>query len=275
MEQTNYIIRGGIEGTERLRLLSRVMRATTSGLLDRVGIRPGMECLEVGCGSGDVAFDLARRVGPQGRVVATDIDQIKLELASREAGVQRLSNIEFRLSDIMQDNHTQEFDLVHARFILTHLPNPEGALTKMRQALRPGGVVVIEEIDFRGHFCHPDSPALWRYIDLYTQAVQLRGGDANIGPLIPALLEGAGFETIHMNVVQPAGTTGEIKLISAITMENIAGAVVAEGLATQDEIDQIVAELYEYAGTFGTLSSAPRIVEAWGYQSLSEGMRSV
>jgi ubiquinone/menaquinone biosynthesis C-methylase UbiE len=275
MEQTNYIIRGGTEGTERLRLLSRVMRATTSSLLDRVGIRPGMECLEVGCGSGDVAFDLARRVGPQGRVVATDIDQIKLELASREAGVQQLSNIEFRLSDITQDNHAQEFDLVHARFILTHLPNPERALTKMRQALRPGGVVVIEDIDFRGYFCHPDSPALWRYVDLYTQAVQRRGGDANIGPRLPALLQDAGFETVQMNIVQPAGSTGEIKLMSAITMENIAGAVIAEGLATQGEIDEIVTELYEYASTFGTLSSTPRIVEAWGYQSCSDSTRSV
>jgi SAM-dependent methyltransferase len=208
-------------------------------------------------------------------VVATDIDQIKLELASREAEAQQLSNIEFRLSDITQDGHAQEFDLVHARFILTHLPNPELALTRMREALRPGGVVVIEDIDFRGHFCHPDSPALWRYVDLYTQTVQRRGGDANIGPRLPALLEGAGFETVQMNIVQPAGTTGEIKLMSAITMENIADAVLAEGLATQDEIDRIVAELYEYASTFGTLSSTPRIVEAWGYQSRSDGTRLV
>ncbi len=208
-------------------------------------------------------------------MVATDIDQIKLELASREADAQQLSNIEFRLSDITQDDHKQEFDLVHARFILTHLPNPERALTKMRQALRPGGVVVIEDIDFRGYFCHPDSPALWRYVDLYTKTVQRRGGDANIGPRLPTLLQEAGFETIQMNVVQPAGTTGEVKLMSAITMENIASAVIAEGLATQDEIDRIVAELYEYAGAIGTLASAPRIVGAWGYQSRSDSTRAV
>jgi cyclopropane fatty-acyl-phospholipid synthase-like methyltransferase len=70
MEQKHYIIRGGEEGRTRLRVLSRVMQSKTLSLLDRAGIRPGMECLEVGCGSGDLAFDLARMVGAGGKVVA-------------------------------------------------------------------------------------------------------------------------------------------------------------------------------------------------------------
>jgi len=67
-----------------------------------------------------------------------------------------------------------------------------------------------------------------------------------------------------MNVVQPAGTQGEVKLLNPLTMENIADAVLAEGLASCVEIDQIVAELYEFARAPGTVGSAPRVVEAWG-----------
>ena len=63
MEQKHYIIRGGEERRARLRVLSRVMQPTTLSLLDRAGICPGMECLEVGCGSGDLAFDLSQMVG--------------------------------------------------------------------------------------------------------------------------------------------------------------------------------------------------------------------
>jgi ubiquinone/menaquinone biosynthesis C-methylase UbiE len=63
MQKSDYVIRGGIEGRERLRILSRVMRPTTLDLLRRVGIRPGMACLEIGCGGGDLAFDMARMVG--------------------------------------------------------------------------------------------------------------------------------------------------------------------------------------------------------------------
>jgi hypothetical protein len=57
------------EGRKRLRVLAHVMRPTTLNLFDRVGIRPGMACLDVGCGGGDVTFELADLVGPKGRVV--------------------------------------------------------------------------------------------------------------------------------------------------------------------------------------------------------------
>jgi SAM-dependent methyltransferase len=264
MEKSHYIIRGGIEGRERLRIVSRIMQPTTLALLRRAGIQPGMACLEVGCGGGDVAFDLARMVGPEGRVVATDIDETKLELARGEAREHQLSNIEFRLTDITKDGPEREFDLVHVRFVLTHLPNPELALQHLRRALHPGGVAVLEDIDFRGYFCHPDSPALWRYVELYTETVRRRGGDANIGPRLPSLLTEAEFVDVQMNVVQPAGADGEVKLITPITMENIADAVIAEGLASRAEIDGIVAELYEFARTPGAVGSVPRIVEAWG-----------
>lgn len=65
-----------------------------------------------------------------------------------------------------------------------------------------------------------------------------------------------------MNVVQPAGTEGEVKLLNPLTMENIEDAVLAEGLASRAEIDKIVAELYEFARATGTVGSAPRVVEA-------------
>lgn len=264
MDKSHYIIRGGVEGRERLRILSRLMRPTSLDLLQRAGIRPGMACLEVGCGGGDLAFDLARMVSPGGRIIATEIDEIKLDIARREAEAQQISNIEFKLADVTQDELEQEFDLVHARFVLTHLPTPEHALTRMRRALRPGGIIAVEDIDFRGYFCHPDCGAVRRYVDLYTQTVRRRGGDPNIGPRLPALLSGAGFEAVQMNVVQQAGTLGEVKLITPITMENIAEAVVAEGLASQAEIDEIVAELYAFARNPSSVLSMPRFVEAWG-----------
>src|SRR5689334_13267782 len=97
------------------------MQPTTHALLNRAGIQPGMACLEVGCGGGDLAFDLARMVGPTGRVVATDINDVKLELARSEAEAQRLPNIEFRFADISDEIVREEFDFAHARFVLTHL----------------------------------------------------------------------------------------------------------------------------------------------------------
>ena len=92
----HYAIRGGIEGHERLKVLSRVMHPSTCAVLDQIGIADGMVCLDIGCGSGDVTFELARRVGTNGKAVGADIDYTKLDLARAEAGQLDLSNVEFR-----------------------------------------------------------------------------------------------------------------------------------------------------------------------------------
>ena len=263
-DKTHYIIRGGVEGRERLRVLARVMRPATVSLLHRAGIRPGMACLDVGCGGGDVSFELARLVGAGGRVVGMDIDEVKIGMARAEAAAQQIGNVEFRLGSIADHEGEAEFDFACARFLLSHLPEPAAALARIRQALRPGGTLVVADTDFRGHFCHPDRPALWRYVELYTATLKRRGGDANIGPRLPGLLAENGFEDVQMNVVQPAGTDGEVKLITPLTMENIAEAVLGEGLASRAEIDGIVADLYAFARAAGTVASGARVVEAWG-----------
>ena len=269
MKITDYVIRGGVEGRERLRVLSRVMQSTTLACLARAGIKEEMACLEVGCGGGDVAFDMARLVGPRGRVVGMDIDETQLELGRREAAGLELKNVEFRAGDITQSTFAAEFDLVHARFVLTHLADPARALANMRGALRPGGVMVVEDIDFRGHFSYPESAALARYVELYSEIVRRKGADANIGPRVPSLLTDAGFENVQMLVVQPAGMVGEVKLLTPITMQCIGPAVIAGGFASEAEVAGLVAELFEYAHTPGTISSVPRVVQAWGYQPVS------
>ena len=264
MKQKHYIIRGGEQGRARLLVLSRVMRPTTLSLLDQAGIRSGMKCLEIGCGSGDVAFDLARIVGPDGTVVATDIDEIKLRLARQEADRNQLSNLEFRLADILADE-LENFDLVHARFVLTHLANPRKALEKVRRSLNPGGVLAVEDVDFRGHFCHPEYAAFSRYVELYTKTAQRKGADPNIGPRLPELLIKTGFERVQINLVQLAALSDDSKQMAPLTMENIADSVLAEGLASPAEVERLVHELYEFARDPETVISGPRVVQTWGY----------
>ena len=263
MAQPYYIIRGGIEGRERLRVMSRVLRPATLALLDRVGIRPGMSCLDIGCGGGDVSLDLAGLVGTDGRVVGIDRDQVKIELARQEAQ-NVYSNVEFHAADILDNEFSGEFDLVYVRFLLTHLPDPDAALRRIRHVLRPGAILVVVDIDFRGYFCYPENAAFHRYVGLYTQLAQRRGGDPHIGPRLPELLARNGFDKIQFNIIQPAGLEGEVKLLTPITMENMGDSIVAEGLASKDEVDSLTNELYEYAHAPGTISTTPRIAEAWG-----------
>jgi len=261
---SHYVIRGGVEGRERLRVMGRVLQPTTSVLFDRLGIEAGWSCLDVGCGGGDVTLELARRVGPRGRVLGVDIDRTKVELARAEAAQQSVGNVTFEELDIRASPSSQAFDLVYARFLLTHLSDPGAAVAAFHGQLRRGGVVAVEDIDFSGYLSHPPSPALERYREWYCATVVKRGGDPNIGPRLPSLLAAHDFQDVDVNIVQPAGTQGEVKMINPLTMENIVAPVLEDGLATREEIDGVVRELYEFAADPTTLSSLPRIVQAWG-----------
>ena len=161
MEEHHYLIRGGIAGRERLRLLARVMRPATLALLERAGVTAGLRCLDVGCGGGDVTFDLASLVGITGHVVGV-LDPTKVELARGDAEQAEVANVEFRVADLTQGLGEAEYDVVYARFLLTHLRDPAAAVALMRAALRPGGRVVLEDIDYRGSLCYPESDAFRR-----------------------------------------------------------------------------------------------------------------
>jgi SAM-dependent methyltransferase len=261
---THYAIRGGAQGRERLRILARTMHASTTALFERLGVGEGLACLDVGCGGGDVAFELARRVGAQGRVVGVDLDQAKLALASQEAEAHGLGNVEFRTLDIRNPAAGASFDMVYARFLLSHLEEPRRAVEAFYSFVRPGGLVIVEDIDASGCFTWPESDAFRRYWGLYCAVVQRRGGDPNIGPRLPLLLADGGFERVEMNLTQPIGTHGEVKLINPITMENIADAVLADGLASQEEIDYLIEALHEFAANPRTVAGLARVIQAWG-----------
>jgi SAM-dependent methyltransferase len=270
--QDRYIIRGGLEGRERLRVLARAMHPTTAALFDRIGIAPGMSCLDVGCGGGDVTCVLARRVAPGGRAVGIDMDAAKIAIAREEAETAGVLSVEYREADVLTTEFAPDYDVLYVRFLLTHLADPAAATERVSAGLRPNGVLIAEDIDFTGCFCHPSSAAYDRYVELYQRAAQARGVDPNIGPRLPELLAGAGCDRVGVNVVQPAGVTpegheGDVKLVTPLTLENIADSAVAEGLATREEIDALLVELYALAADSTTLLAFPRIVQAWGYRA--------
>jgi SAM-dependent methyltransferase len=267
---SRYIIRGGLAGRERLRVLARAMHPTTTALFDRVGIAPGARCLDVGCGGGDVTRELARRTLPGGSAVGIDVDGAKIEIARQEAAGGISGDVEYREADFLELELEAEYDAIYVRFVLTHMADPAAAVDRVARWLRAGGVLVVEDIDFTGAFCHPPSDAYDRYAELYTRTTQARGVDPNIGPRLPGLLVAAGCRDVHVNVVQPAGMTpegheGDAKLVSPLTLESIADAVIAEGFATHAEIDAVVDQLYRLAGDTTTVLAIPRIVQAWGY----------
>jgi ubiquinone/menaquinone biosynthesis C-methylase UbiE len=127
---------------ERLSLLERIADPLSQRRLAALGIQPGWRCLEVGAGHGSIVRWLAEQVGPQGQVVATDINPRFLTEV-------QLPNVEVRQHDIRTDPlEPGMYDLAHCRSVLTHMPDPQLVVGRMVEALRMGGWLLIEESDF-------------------------------------------------------------------------------------------------------------------------------
>lgn len=145
--------------------------------------------LDLGCGGGHVSVELARLVGPDGSVLGIDLDPEIVELARSAAAARGIGNIEFRVGSA-EAIDGGPFDLTYARFLLSHVADPASVVSAMAGALAPGGLVVVEDIDFVGSFCYPPNAAYRRSVQMYLEVVRRRGGNAEIGPALPACCSG-------------------------------------------------------------------------------------
>jgi SAM-dependent methyltransferase len=135
---------------ERLEMLEAACDPLTARHLDRVGVGAGWRCLEVGAGAGSVARMLCERVGPDGRVVAVDLEPALLADVSA-------SNLDVQRVDVVVDELPEAaFDLVHTRAVLIHIPQRDEVLPKLVRALQPGGVLLLEEPDLTQTFAADD-----------------------------------------------------------------------------------------------------------------------
>src|SRR5262245_20266287 len=143
MAEHQYVLSQAADAPERERL-SRLEYAAdplSQRRLAALGIQPGWHCLEVGAGHGSIARWLAEQVGPQGRVVATDLNP-------RFLTEMQLPNVEVRQHDIRTDPlEAGRYDLAHCRAVLIHMSDPQLVVQRMVAAVRIGGWLVIEESD--------------------------------------------------------------------------------------------------------------------------------
>jgi len=190
-------------------------------------------------------------------------DEIKVQFARADAERERLSNVRFRASNAEELEDDADHDLVYARFLLTHLRDPAAVLRRLVRAARPGGVIVVEDIDHAGVFSHPHSPALETFVGLYNRVVRSRGADPEIGPKLPGLFREVGLAALHLSHVQPVYVDGEAKHIHRITLDNIAPALIAAGFVTAADLGALSRALDAFLSRSDTLVSTPRIFQVW------------
>ncbi|WP_149193049.1 class I SAM-dependent methyltransferase [Luteimonas suaedae] len=123
------------------RTIEDAAHCVSERMVELAEVEPGQRVLDIATGIGEPALLAASRVGPAGRVVATDISSRMLDIARERAAMAGLANVEFRQADAgWLDFPDGSFDAILCRWGVTSLPNPPDALATIRRALATDGV---------------------------------------------------------------------------------------------------------------------------------------
>lgn len=263
MASEKYIIHGGRKGYDRLLILSRERWPDTLALFQRVGVRPGMECVDVGCGGGEVSLELAKLVAPGGTVCGIDLDGVKLGLAREAAQKRGVGNVQFQEINVNDWDEPGRYDLVYSRFLLHHLSQPVKLLRRMWAAVRSGGWLVTEDADFGGWSSDPPNDAFDFFLRTYDAVLRKNGGDPTHGRKLRRHFQEAGIPEPDLKLVQSIYTQGEAKTLALTTLEGTSEAILAAGVATPEELSTAIANLARFTADPLTLMTGPRLFQAW------------
>ena len=247
------------DAQQRFAALSAIFDHVTARHMATVGLAPGWSCWEVGAGGPALPTLLADRVGPTGRVLATDLDVSWLRAALP-------APVEVRQHDVAADEPPDDgFDLVHARLVLVHVPDRAEALRRMVRALRPGGWLIIEDFDctMQELVCvdpvRPEEDLANRVREEFFELLRQRDVDLRYGRKLPRLLREAGLTEVSADAFFPVSLPAAAALEVA-NVQQVRDALLATGRLTADDLDEVLAALRSGRAD----ASMPPLIGAWG-----------
>lgn len=242
---------------ERLDSLTRLYDAGTLELASRIGVTAGWQCLDVGAGTGSLATQLADLVAPTGRVTALDVDTRFLDpLASERLVVAQ--------ADVTRDGLPErEFDFVHARLLLEHLPERDGVLAAMVRATKPGGWVLVEDFDWStALMVDPPSAIHDKVAGAIRELFTSHGYTSTYGRTLPRGLARAGLANVstRAQAIQVAADRGAGVPQWELLADQLAPGLLAAGLVTEAELGAF----HDLWHDGETICFSPVMVSSWG-----------
>ncbi|MFD7556441.1 class I SAM-dependent methyltransferase [Streptomyces sp. NPDC059835] len=239
---------------ERIDLGALVYDETTMDRLRQLGVGPGWSCLEVGAGTGTVARRLLDEAGVDG-VLAVDRD-VRFLAAHPVPGLSTLQ------ADITSEDFSPgPFRLVHARFVLMHLPSAGQLVSRLAGLLAPGGVLVISDAVDLTTDSAPSTPYTRAMRAMWQGLRDTIGTDVSQVPRRPELLRAAGLESVAAEIHVPPLLPGSpISRFWADTWDRARAAMTATGLIDDAGLDEAV----RYLDSPDCTGLSPGMLTTWG-----------
>jgi ubiquinone/menaquinone biosynthesis C-methylase UbiE len=159
-------------------------------------LKPGMNVLDVGCGTGAISKDIANIVGENGKVIG--IDNTEKFILSGQKSYQNVTNLELMPIDLFDFNPIEKFDLIISARVLQWLSNPKEALLKMKSLLKPNGQISILDYNHTDLNWNPLPPeSMQAFYKTFLKWRLDAGMNNEIADDLPNLLEEVGFHTVE------------------------------------------------------------------------------
>jgi SAM-dependent methyltransferase len=244
-EEDEYILGTDAEELERLRFQSLVWVKELHELVERADLRAGARVLDLGCGPGLTTLELAQVVGPHGRVIACDRSERFLVTLRRECARLGLAHVEPRLAPVEElDLPDASLDAAYARWLFCWLPDPLPVLRRVARALRPGGLLLLQEyLDWGAMRLLPHAPAFARAVEACLASWKAGAATIDFASDVPALASRAGFTIEHLRPRARLGPVGSLEWRWLDQFFHVyLPKLVERGLLTARELDAFRAE---------------------------------
>ena len=177
----------------------------TELMLDLAGVSTGSRVLDIGAGAGDSALMAARRAGPAGHVLATDISASMLQVAAESARYEGMTNITTQVADAQHlDLASDSFDAAISRNCLMLIPDYRRALSEIRRVLEPGGrfVAIVFSVPDRCPYLAIPHAIAFRLAGLTSPQLEEFGEFRLSAPgLLQDVFSSAGFRDVTVHTV--------------------------------------------------------------------------
>ncbi len=245
---SDYPLEMSSDEITRLRVQSDLFRPDAQDMLNAIGVQPGWRCLDLCCGIGGITDLLSYHAGSTGDVIGLDSDAAKIAVAENWAHVNGYTNVRFVHGDAFATGfEPRSFDLVHTRFALSIVPGGAAMLPHLLELVRPGGVVLFEEVEWDSVACHPENASWDRAAAAIDQCFSRIGSDLRFGRKLPSLLTAAGAEVSRMRPCNYALRHGQpMHHHVPLTVAAMRASMVEHGVLDGATVDRIVAEAHAH-----------------------------
>jgi ubiquinone/menaquinone biosynthesis C-methylase UbiE len=264
-ESVVYTLGSSPAERERLRRQADELRAHAVALLDRVGLRPGHQAFDLGCGPSGVIDLLAERVGPAGHVTGLDASPQHVALARDFADERGLTNVTVVGGDARHTGlPSSAFNLVHARLVLVNIPDPDEVVAEMVRLTSPGGWVASQEADLSS-LCYPPHPAVDRLGELLQTIYRQDGADPNVGRRLPEMFRDAGLVDVGAEVRADLFPVGSLRRsIVPDLVRSVRPKLLDRGILDEHELDELDRAARAHLDDPRTVTMPYMLFQAWG-----------